>query len=224
MQKLIYLAKRKPGFSFDEFVCRWRKHGAFAMGSPIWRHAVGYVQAEPIRPAPIPGASEEFDAVACYMIRDAMFKEMTEEDMAAGQAIAQDELETFSAPIPTVSLWVKEERIRAGELGGITAYLFFERDKTAREIAERARDITGLNRITLNLRSDDLRPESNTLPYRAVVELSASSVPALAAAVGAEDNALLAAADVAVVTRDAVLWDRLPQVAATESSQAGRSL
>ncbi len=74
MQKLIYLAKRKPGFSFDEFVCRWRKHGAFAMGRPIWRHAIGYVQAEPIRPVPIPGASEEFDAVACYMIRDAILE------------------------------------------------------------------------------------------------------------------------------------------------------
>jgi hypothetical protein len=218
MQKLIYLAKRKPGFTFDEFVCRWRKHGAFAMGSPIWRHAIGYVQAEPIRPAPIPGASEEFDAVACYMIRDAMFKEMTEEDAAAGQAIAQDELETFAAPIPTVSLWVKEERIRAGELGGITAYLFFQSDATARDIADRARDIAGLNRITLNMRNDDLGPESNTLPYRAVVELSASSVPTLAAAVGTTKRGLLPAADLAVVTRDAVLWDRLPQVAATQRS------
>jgi hypothetical protein len=215
MQKLIYLAKRKPGFTFDEFVCRWRKHGAFAMGSPIWRHAIGYVQAEPIRPAPIPGASEEFDAVACYMIRDAMFKEMTEEDAAAGQAIAQDELETFAAPIPTVSLWVKEERIRAGELGGITAYLFFQSDATARDIADRARDIAGLNRITLNLRDDEsVGPDANTLPYAAVVELSASSVAALAAAVGTEENALLPAADVAVVTRDAVLWDRLPPATA----------
>ncbi len=103
-----------------------------------------------------------------------------------------------------------EERIRAGELGGITAYLFFDSDTAAREIAERARDIAGLNRITLNLRNEDLGPESNTLPYRAVVELSASSVPELTAAVGTQDSALLAAADVAVVTRDAVLWDRLP--------------
>lgn len=210
MLKLIYLARRKPGFTFDEFVCRWRQHGAFAMASPIWRHAVGYVQAEPIRPAPIPGASEEFDAVACYMIREAMFSDRTDADAIAGEQIARDELETFSAPIPTVSLWVKEEHIKAGELGGITAYLFFENGGRAREVAMGARSAADLNRITLNLRDDDLLgPEINTLPYQAVVELSASDVPALAAALGSGADGLIQAADLAVVTREAVLWDRL---------------
>ncbi len=28
MLKLVYLAKRKPGFGFDDFVRRWREHGA----------------------------------------------------------------------------------------------------------------------------------------------------------------------------------------------------
>lgn len=28
MLKMIYLARRKSGFTFDEFVRRWRKHGA----------------------------------------------------------------------------------------------------------------------------------------------------------------------------------------------------
>ena len=58
MLKLMYLAKRKPGFTTDQFVCRWRMHGATAMAQPLWRHALGYIQAEPIRPAPIAGASE----------------------------------------------------------------------------------------------------------------------------------------------------------------------
>lgn len=208
MLKLIYLARRKPGFTFDEFVRRWRMHGATAMATPLWRYALGYVQAEPIRPSPVADTSEEFDAIACYMVTDGMFSGMTDEDTAPAAKIAEDELETFSAPIPTTSLWVREEPVRAGELGGITAFLFFSDAATARETAERAGKVEGFQRVILNLRDDEsLGPESNTLPYAAVVELSASSVPRLAAAIGGDG--LLAASDLAVVTREAVLWNRL---------------
>jgi len=206
MMKLIYLAKRKPGFTFDAFVCRWRKHGALGMSLPLWRFALAYVQAEPIKPAPIAGTSDEYDAVACYMVRDDMFTSMTEEDFPGAMAMAEDELETFAGPIPAVSLWVREEPIKPGELGGITAFLFCREESAARDIAHRARGAAGLNRIILNLRDDSGRgPEANTLPYAAIVELSAYDVPALEAATGD----LLQAADVAVVTREAVLWDRL---------------
>lgn len=98
MLKLIYLAKRKPGFTFDDFVRRWRMHGARAMEQPLWRHAIGYVQVEPIRPAPIAGGSEEFDAIACFMVRDNMFAEMDEGDVEGARRMAEDELETFAAP------------------------------------------------------------------------------------------------------------------------------
>jgi hypothetical protein len=210
MLKLIYLARRKPGFTFDEFIRRWRMHGATAMATPLWRYALGYVQAEPILPSPVPGASDAFDAIACYMVADGMFTGMTEEDMAPAAKIAEDELETFSAPIPSTSLWVQEEAIKRGELGGITAFLFFADASTARETAERARDFDSLDRIILNLRDDDsLGPEANTLPYEAVVELSAASVPTLAAAIAADGGDLLPASDLAVVTREAVMWNRL---------------
>mgnify|MGYP001820140846 CR=1 FL=1 len=207
MIKLIYLAKRKPGFTFDEFVRRWRMHGALGMSQPLWRFALAYVQAESIIPAPISGASEEYDAVACYMMQDAMFTSMTEEDFPGAMAMADDELETFSGPIAEVSLWVREEPIKPGALGGITAFLFFADQSAARDIAEQVRDAQELNRVTLNLRDDSRGgPQANTLPHAAVVELSACNVPSLEAAAGK----LLAGADVTVVTREAVLWDRLP--------------
>lgn len=211
MLKLIYLARRKPGFTFDDFVRRWRMHGAKGMAGSFWRHALGYVQAEPIRPAPMAGASEDFDAVAYLLLRDDAFA--VPPDVPEAMAIAQDELETFSAPIPTTSLWVDEERIEDGELGGKTAFLFFASAARAREVAERARAAGGLKRIVLNRRRDDgpLGPGANTLPYEAIVELSASDLPALAAVVGRDGRGLLSEADVAVVTREAVLWDRLPR-------------
>ena len=144
------------------------------------------------------------------MVTDGMFSAMTEEDMAPAAKIAEDELETFSAPIPTTALWVREEKIRAGELGGITAFLFFSDATTARETAERAREVEGFERIILNLRDDtSLGPEANTLPYRAVVELTAPSVTRLVSTIGAMGGGLLRQSDVAVVTREAVLWNRL---------------
>lgn len=220
MQKLIYLARRKPGFTTDEFVCRWRRHGALGMAQPLWRFALGYVQSEPIRPAAIPGASEDYDAIACFMIRDEMFDQMNDADMAGAIAMAEDELETFSAPIPTTSLWVKEEPIRPGELGGITAYLFFEDAGNAREIAERNRKSAGLNRVILNLRDDAARgPDMNTLPYQAIVELSSSSLSSLADSIGPDGQDALQASDLGVITRDAVLWDRL-----VYRAEAGHSL
>lgn len=208
MLKMIYLAKRKPGFSFDGFVRRWRKHGALAIEQPLWRQTLGYVQAEPIRPQPVPGASEDYDAVACYIVRDGLFTEMTDEDTASSAIMAEDELKTFAAPIPSTALWVKEERILPGELGGITAFLFLDSAATAREVAQRADACGGLNRITLNTRDEAMPEEAQTLPFHAVVELSASSIPALVAALDASKG--LPASEVAVLTREAVLWNRMP--------------
>lgn len=49
----------------------------------------------------------------------------------------------------------------------------------------------------------------NTLPFDAVVEVSATDLDALRAVLSRSGGAGLVQADVAVVTREAVLWDRL---------------
>ncbi len=212
MLKLIYLAKRKPGFTVDDFVRRWRMHGARGIEQPLWRHALGYVQAEPIRPAPITGCSEELDAIACFMLDDAAFAQMSEEDLAGAAIMLEDERETFAAPITSTSLWVDEHRLEGAELGGNTAFLFFTEEEPARGVAERTRSATGLHRVTLNLKRDDgpLGPDANTLPYAAVVELSAVRIADLAAAVESDGDPLQSRAELTVVTREAVLWDRMP--------------
>lgn len=212
MLKLMYLARRRPGFTVDEFVRRWRRHGALGMQQPLWRFALGYVQSEPIRPAPLAGASQQYDAVASYMVSDDMFSSMTAEDIEGATAMAADELETFAAPIGSVSLWVREEHIQAGDRGSVGAYLFFRPGAAAQECATRLAGRPGLQRLVLNHRDDDANaPDMNALPYAAILEASAPGLAALAAAVGDAPAGLLQAADVAVVTREAVLWDRLPQ-------------
>ncbi len=212
MQKLIYLARRHPKFaSFDAFVRRWRLHGARGMQGDFWEQAIGYVQCEPLRPTPVPGTSEEFDAIACYMVRDGAFD--TPPSAEEAKAIAEDELETFAAPIPATSLWVDEERVLPGELGGVTAFLFFTDPAEAREAGRSALAAGGFDRITVNVRCDDgpFGPPANTLPHAAIVELSAGRIAALVDALGGEQADLLAAAEPAVITREAVFWDRLPQ-------------
>ena len=208
MLKLIYLAKRKPGFGFDDFVRRWRMHGARGMEGSFWRHVIGYVQAEPIRPAPLDGATDEFDAVACMMVNDDAFAEPP--NMDEEMAMAKDELETFSASIPSTSLWVQEERVVDGPLGGVAAYLFFASEAAARDAVEACRTKSGFSRVVLDVRHDDgpLGPGANTLPYAAVVELGAADIPALSSAF--ESTGVVPTADVAVLTREAVLWDRMP--------------
>lgn len=214
MLKLIYLARRKPGLDFDQFVRRWRQHGALGMQQSFWRQALCYVQAEPILPAPIAGAAEDFDAVAYFMLRDATFDEMTGEDNISSALMAADELETFSAPIPSTSLWVDEETIKAGEHGGITAFLFFADASMAEAAAARVHDATGLERVILN-RTSETMATMNTLPYTAVLELSAPNLSLLSAALQANDRKLLATSDLTVVTREAVLWDRLATTSRT---------
>lgn len=204
MLKLIYLANRKPDFTFDEFVRRWRMHGATGMAQPLWRHTLSYVQSEPIFPAAIEGATEAYDAVATFTVSDSLFSGMTEEDIAGTSIMLEDELATFSQPIANVSLWVNEKSIKAGPLGSYTAYLFFGELNAARATALEVKDASNLIRVTLNT-ADEAMGDGNTLPYRAIVELCAVSIPELAESVGR----LVGAADVTVVARNAVLWDRL---------------
>ena len=209
MMKLIYLARRKPVFSFDQFVCRWRQHAALAMSQTFWRNSLSYVQAEPLRPTPMKGASDAYDAIATYSVRDGFFSDMTQEDGLGAQRMAEDELETFSGPIPESALWVQEEKIKPGEPGGIAAYLFFEDAVIARRIAEKAAPVDAATRVILNTRDDKAQgPGANTLPFSSVVEISAPAVALLAGVIDQAGGGLLHDADLAVVTREAVLWHR----------------
>jgi len=213
MIKLIYLAKRKPGFTPDEFTRRWRMHGAKGMSVSMWRHAVGYIQAEPIRPAPLAGACEDYDAVACYMVRDDAFTSppILPDDAEANELMARDELETFSGPIMPVGMFVNEEVIKAGVLGGTSAYLFFGDMGRAQDIARRFEGAPGINRLILNVKRADeaLGSLQGGLPYSAVIEVAAMDLSSLRVILATAGDDALAAADVAMVTREAVLWDRM---------------
>ncbi len=211
MFKLIYVAKRNPRLSPDQFTRRWRMHGAVGMSMPVWRHVVLYVQAEPIRPVPVKGASDEHDAVACWGVREEAFAGVPlPEDADAARIMAEDERETFADLIANTSLWTTELHLKGGEPGGTTAFLFFDDAGEAREVAAAYVPDERVHRVTLNTRRDGqaLGPMTNTLAHAAVVEVSTIGLPALASVLDAGAAAPFRRANRAIVTREAVLWDR----------------
>ena len=206
--KLIYLAKRNPALDPDGFTRRWRMHGARGMAGTIGKYTLGYTQAETARPVAIPGASDAYDGVACFTIYEAGLRDPALSHRTDGIDMLADERETFDTNVSNFSLWVTEEVMKPGDLGGVTAFLFFADGSKARQTAASYRDGPGARRLILNIR-DPESPWPSSLPYEAVVEIAADDVADFQAIVRAAPDAL-AGADVAVVTREAVLWDRMP--------------
>jgi hypothetical protein len=218
MVKYLYLTKRKRGFTPDAFTRRWRLHGALGMSTSFWRHYLLYVQAEPIRPAPIAGASDQYDGIACLVAQDEAFDDelLTPEDKLDGERMLKDEFDTFESPIPPVILWLVEDVLKPCERGGMAAFLFFLDAGAARHTAEFYAKKRNANRVVMNLRRNDIQLGSvkSILPYQAVVEVSASSVTRLTEVIGAIGKPADSIADLVVVTREAVMWDRLSSASA----------
>jgi hypothetical protein len=200
MSKIMYLAERKPGFSDEGFVARWRQHGALAMSLPMWSNSKRYVQASVVRPAPVAEASDAYDCVGVlWMHEDGHLSEPTAQHLQDVQTLAVDELETFAYPIAPVCMAVDETVLKAGD-APFTAYAFFKDAGGARRFAVQAAARDAARRVALNVKSPGIG-RNLLLPYEAIVEVSAKDQVALGG-VG------LGAADLAVVAHDVVLWPR----------------
>lgn len=98
--KLIYLPKRNPRLTREQFVRRWRQHAAFAMGLARWSsiQRCAYWNVLP----PIPGVAcpaADYDGVAMSWFRDS--NGASSEHRARLRA---DRLETFSDYVEMFSL------------------------------------------------------------------------------------------------------------------------
>jgi hypothetical protein len=207
VEKSIYLTKCKPGFTHDQFVWRWREHGALAMSKTFFQqNSVGYTQAEVIHPAAIPGADAEYNGVAIIVGRGHTRTRSEHEQLAE---MLVDEFKTFAGPIVPVILRVDETVLKAGPLGGTTAFLFFLDPAAAQPVAAHYKDADA-NRVVLNIRNEAETTgiTSSEIPYKAVIEISARNVEALKGILGG-DGAPWRKADLPLVTRECVMWDRM---------------
>jgi hypothetical protein len=213
MLKFMYLAKRKPGFTPEDFRLRWRQHGALAMTLPLWRNMALYIQADTIRPVPIAGASGEYDGFSYAVARDERaFKNPSPQEIADVKRLADDELETFEGPIPPIMMFVDDQVLKKGGPGGVTACLAFKDFEAAASVAKSYANKPTASRVVLNrVREDMIMPGSN-VPYRGTVEISAGDLEGLKNVL-ASDNGWRAAA-VAIVAAETILDDKLSEKAA----------
>jgi hypothetical protein len=214
MLKFMYFAKRKPGFTPETFTPRWRQHGALAMSLPMWNNMALYIQADTIRPVPIAGASSEYDGFSYAVARDErLFTNPSPDDTANVQRLLNDELETFEAPIPPVLMFVDDEILKKGAPGGVTACLAFKDLGKAETIAKAYASKPKASRVVLNRVREDMKMADMKVSYTATVEISAADVDSLKSVLDV-DGAPWRKADLAVVAREAILYNKISEKAA----------
>lgn len=202
MKKSIYLTRKKADFSHDQFVRRWRQHGALAMSKSLSDHMMAYVQAEIVQPAGLPGATQDYDAIAYIIARD---HEVTPAEIDELKAMVVDEYETFFDAIVPHLIRVEERIVKAGPIGGTSAFLFYLDSKMAMA-AVNALEHRHADRLVLNMRLEapKITGLSSKIPYQAVVEVAARDLCALGAVLANDLGA-----DLFAVTQECVMWNRL---------------
>src|SRR5262249_7215832 len=154
------------------------------------------------------GASDEYDGVAYLQIRE---HKPTRQYLYELSQMVVDEWETFSGPVLPIILRVDETVLKKGVPGGVTAFLFFDDPNTAEPVAQHYRDADAADRVILNIRNEALTTGdiSSALTYKAVVEVSAHSSDDLNDVLGTSDSAQWRKADLACITRECIMFDRV---------------
>src|ERR1700728_4689988 len=111
--KLIYLAKRNPGLSRDDFLKRWRQHGALGMSLPRWKNISRYVHCDVLHPTTDAAVlNDEYDGVRLIWHHSAQARAAHLADTTSRSTMERDEFETFSQPIVNSCLLAREEIVR----------------------------------------------------------------------------------------------------------------
>lgn len=211
MSKLMYLAKANPKFESnkDEFVARWRMHGAKGMSvTEMWKPTIAYVQAEVLHNEKLEGFNYEYDGIGYSITDDSIvvdYAAIPQEDI---MGIVQDETETFAVPTSENLMFVEEIKLKDGFIGGVTAFLYYKDAETAKKVAETCKNIELATRIILDLKIDNEQFKSN---YKAAIEISAKTFANLKKIVTTDAKEAVETADYATITREAVLWDRISE-------------
>jgi hypothetical protein len=124
--KVVYLATRHPFLTREQFLPRWREHGALATRIPIWRQIWRYEQDDALAfpedcVSLVPGASDDYDGVGICWMREAGSHDKIG-DPALQQQLRDDELGAFAEPVANFT-FITEEGTKA-QVGPCRAKLF----------------------------------------------------------------------------------------------------
>jgi hypothetical protein len=128
VDKHMYLAKRHPEFTREQYRMRWRQHGAYAL-SFLTEVIVRYSHTDPLPfTGGLAGASDEYDGVGIVWfgstdVRHAGWPSQDDMDL-----IRADEVKTFSEVVTNFEASTTEHVLRDGEREvGIKLMRFFTR-------------------------------------------------------------------------------------------------
>ena len=149
--KLIYLAQRRPDMSREEFVTRWRQHGALGMSRPRWKNIARYAHCDVLDAgADIPGISNDYDGVGLIWHKSPQARVAHLADDSSQADMEFDEERTFREPVVNFCLLATEtQRFTTGSIAdnAIKLFRFLEcedpsqRDRLSRKISEQHRQM-----------------------------------------------------------------------------------
>jgi uncharacterized protein (TIGR02118 family) len=140
--KRLYLARRKPALTRDQFRARWRQHGNLAMSFMArqnWENVTAYIHFDPLREASgIAGASDDYDAIGWIRFKDIEARKRHVQFAEARAVLEADEDEFFAARVNTTGMVTFETTLRDGPPTGVTKFCFLKRkhELTPDEFAE----------------------------------------------------------------------------------------
>lgn len=86
--KLMYLARRHPALTGEQFIPRWRQHGALGMSMPRWKNIWRYVHCDVVD-------GRDYDGVGIVWHKSPEARRAHREDTSSQAAMEADERETF---------------------------------------------------------------------------------------------------------------------------------
>lgn len=111
--KLIYLARRHPSLTREQFQARWRRHARLGMSLPRWVNIERYVHCDIVPPGKgFETVLGDQDGVGLIWHRSTSHRRAHLADTRSRLGMELDEAETFSEPIANVCLVAQEVVVR----------------------------------------------------------------------------------------------------------------
>jgi hypothetical protein len=106
--KLMYLARRNPTLSREQFTPRWRQHGALGMSMPRWKNIWRYVHCDVL-----PESGSDYDGVGIVWHKSPEARLAHRQDTSSQATMEADELQTFDQLVVNFCALMEEGAVKA---------------------------------------------------------------------------------------------------------------
>jgi len=129
MIKSIYLAKRNPNTTYEEFMENWRQHAVLSGSFPdVGKYFDGVVQCKRIQDLEIPGLSTEYDG-ANILTLTSLLGAVEVHDQEGIETLRKDEKRVFADYVIDTSMTVHETVVQDKPIGQFVLVEFARRNE-----------------------------------------------------------------------------------------------